>query len=199
MSHETQKIESTKVEISCSSRLLLRSSVFWFFLGFSVSKMPSASCQMRGWSFFLPHGQEWLDLDRWSNECLLEARTTWPVDRKNSAAKRPGIGGVKCKASVLCYYLSISIFIFIFTYIFTYIYIYILGVKFIEFWLSNVFFMLRTTRKNAIFRKQRTAPHLSHLFFPKKLIVELNVGPPSKAGWWWNIRKRPAYTLMKQN
>ena len=194
MSHETQKIESTKVEISCSSRLLLRSSVFWLFHGFSVSKMPSASCQMRGWSFFLPHGQEWLDLDRWSNECLLEARTTWPVDRKNLLRSAQELA-MKCKASVLCYYLSISIFIF--TYI--YLHIYILGIKFIEFWLSNVFFMLRTARKKCHFPKTAHSSSSFSPFFPKKLIVELNVGPPSKAGWWWNIRKRPAYTLMKQN
>ena len=104
----------------------------------------------------------------------------------------------RCKASVLCYYLSISIFIFTYIYM-IYIYIYILGIKFIEFWLSNVFFMLRTTRKKCHFPKTAHSSSSFSPFFPKKLIVELNVGPPSKAGWWWNIRKRPAYTSMKQN
>lgn len=105
------------------NKLFFTSIAQWFFHVFSVSKMPSASCQMRGWSFFLPHGQEWLDLDRWSNECLLEVRTTWPVDRKNSAAKRPGIGGVKCKASVLCYYLSISLYLYLYLHIYIYTYL----------------------------------------------------------------------------
>ena len=93
----------------------------------------------------------------------------------------------------------LSLYIYIYIYIYIYLYIYTLGIKFIEFWLSNVFFMLRTTRKKCHFPKTAHSSSSFSPFFPKKLIVELNVGPPSKAGWWWNIRKRPAYTLMKQN